>query len=331
MIRILIKYYLPVLIIIFIAVIEGSLRLFIGLGNPALVQADSSTGYRFQPNQKVFRFGKKIEYNQYSQRSEPISLEKRQGKLRILAIGDSVLNGGAPTDQKQTITEILEAKLVAAGYPAEVLNASAGSWGIGNHQGYLRKFGTFNSDAVILEIGTNDLAQPTSSSDRVGHDPNYPNQRPPLAIAEAVTRYAWPQLSGLFGFSSGSAEIPTSFDPDRQFQQNLELLKTNVNLVRSRRQPVFVLFVPQLSNLVPTPSEPKYKSELLAFLKSLQVPVIDMQQAWSALPAATLKTYFRDNDHLTEAGNQAIANFLFEQLCVARQFTACSPQKASKF
>ncbi|MGB3757886.1 MAG: hypothetical protein WBA07_16155 [Rivularia sp. (in: cyanobacteria)] len=90
--------------VVALAATEATLRLAFGLGNPVLSQTDTETGYRFQPNQKIYRFGKNIQYNQYSQRSEPITPEKSQGKLRILMTGDSVLNGGNPTDQSNIIT-----------------------------------------------------------------------------------------------------------------------------------------------------------------------------------------------------------------------------------
>lgn len=95
------KYWISGSVIV-VLITEVTLRLAFGLGNPVLSQADPNTGYRFQPNQKVFRFGKKVEYNQYSQRSDPIILEKPKEILRILMTGDSVLNGGNPIDQSQT-------------------------------------------------------------------------------------------------------------------------------------------------------------------------------------------------------------------------------------
>ena len=122
-----IKYWIPASVAT-LAATEVTLRLAFGLGTPVLSQADTATGYRFQPNQKIYRFGKNIEYNQYSQRSEPITPEKPQGKIRILMTGDSVLNGGNPTDQSNIITELFENKLTTSNHPAEVLNASAGSW-----------------------------------------------------------------------------------------------------------------------------------------------------------------------------------------------------------
>ncbi|MCC5637239.1 SGNH/GDSL hydrolase family protein [Nostoc sp. CHAB 5844] len=313
--------------IVTLVAIEISLRLLFGLGNPILSQADPDTGYRFQPNQKVFRFGKKIEYNQYSQRSEQITIQKPKGVLRILMTGDSVLNGGNPTDQQQTITEIFQSKLSASGHRAEVLNASAGSWGIGNQLGYLNKFGIFQSDAVILEIGTNDLVQPTSTSSPVGRNPAFPTHRPLLAIQEAWIRYAWPSLLGFFQKNSLSPDFPptpSSAEPKHQFQQNMQYLESIVKLCRVKKIPIFVMFIPEVWNLEPTNNPPEYKFELMQKLKSLNVTVIDAQVAWSSLPKTTVKTYFRDEVHLNEAGNQAIANLLFQQLCVAGQLSACS-------
>ncbi|MFN6481884.1 MULTISPECIES: SGNH/GDSL hydrolase family protein [unclassified Nostoc] len=320
------KYRIPIYITFTLIITEISLRLLLGLGNPVLSQADTYTGYRFQANQKIFRFGKRIEYNQYSQRSELITPEKPKGILRIMMIGDSVLNGGSPTDQQQIITELFKSKILATGHPVEVLNASAGSWGIGNQLGYLREFGTFESDVVVLEIGTNDLAQPTSTSAPVGNDPNFPTHRPLLAIQEAWTRYTWPRLLEIFKIDSAPSDFsltPLSAEPDRQFQQNMQSLEAIVKLVRAQKIPIFVLFVPELSNLVPSNNPPKYKLEFIQQLKSLQVPLIDTEIQWSSLPKKKVETLFRDGIHPNEAGNQALANLLFQQLCVAGQLPAC--------
>ncbi|HEY9298051.1 MAG TPA: SGNH/GDSL hydrolase family protein, partial [Phormidium sp.] len=234
------KYWIPSSVLAVLVGMEVILRVAFGLGNPVLVQADSFTGYRFKPNQKLLRLGKKIQYNQYSQRSEAITLKKSPQKLRILMIGDSVLNGGNPTDQSQTITELFEAKLSASGYPTEVLNASAGSWGTGNILGYLRKFGTFNADAVILQIGTHDLTQPTSSSALVGHHPAFSTHPPLLATQDGWNRYIWPHVAGKLGYilpGGDFASSPISLTPDRQFQQNMQHIKEIITLVRRQKIP----------------------------------------------------------------------------------------------
>lgn len=320
------KYWIPSCAIFALIATEVILRLAFGLGNPVLLQADPDTGYRFRPNQEVFRFGKKAQYNQYSQRSEPINANKPQGTLRILMIGDSVLNSGSHIDQMQTISELFEARLGTSRHPPEVLNASAGSWGIGNELGYLGKFGTFESDAVILELSSHDLTQPTSTSERVGNDPNYPDQAPLLALQEVWTRYTWPNLAPIFGLSSGSTEVPlpSALAPEQQFKQNMQQLEAIARLVQAKQIPVFILFIPELDNLVPTSNPPTYKPQFLELCKAIQVPLIDVHADWSTLPKATVETYFRDNFHLTVAGNQAAVNLLFEKLCSAGKFPACS-------
>ena len=316
------KYWIPASVAANAAT-ELTLRTF-GFANPVLSQTDTETGYRFQPNQKINRFGKNIEYNQYSQRSEPITPEKPQGKIRILMTEDSVLNGGNPTDQSNIITELFENKLTTSNHPAEVLNASAGSWGIGNQQGYLNKFGTFNSNAVILQIGSHDLLQPTSTSERVGKSPAYPNQAPLLALQEAVSRYTLPKITKIFKLNSPPAEIPELKRTNEQFQQNMESLKDIINQIRKQNIPVFVLFTTNRKDLLPTPRTPEYKTQFIELLNSLQVPVIDTHAAWAKLLTSTVKKYFRDSVHLSVTGNKAAANLLYEKLCVEKKLVVCS-------
>ncbi len=321
------QYRILIFSVIFLVAIEVSLRLLFGLGNPVLSQADIYTGYRFQPNQQIVRFGKRIEYNQYSQRSQPISLQKPEGTLRILMVGDSVLNGGNPIDQKQIISEQLAVKLKASGQPTEVLNASAGSWGIGNHLGYLKEFGTFSSDAVILQIGTHDLTQPTSTGERVGYDPNYPVHAPISAIQEAFIRYILPQLLGNVNLNPFSNQEIPQISPaqmDQQFQKNMELLKTAVKLVRDKKTPIYVLFTPNRYDLIPKSVTPPYKTEFMQVLESLQIPVFDTHEAWSKLPTTVVETYFRDEVHLSEVGYKVVANLIFQQLCIQQKFSDCA-------
>ncbi|MEL7244418.1 MAG: SGNH/GDSL hydrolase family protein [Cyanobacteria bacterium J06573_2] len=315
------KYWIIPSIGATLLIFELTLRFALGLGNPPLSQVDSDTGYRFKPNQKITRFGKKIEYNQYSQRSEPIKNPKPQAITRILMTGDSVTNGGSPTNQTEIITEQLERKLSSTIAKFEVLNASAGSWGIGNQLGYLRKFGIFESDAVIIQIGTHDLRQATSTSERVGRNINYPNH-PPLAIQELITRYILPKL--LSAFKSDS-EIPQASESERmrQFLQNMRSFKAMVSLIKANQTPVIVLFTPSRADLLPSLNTPKYKPEFLQILKQLKIPVVDTHATWSKLPVATVKSYYRDKVHFNETGNQAIADLLSRELC-ANQLKYCS-------
>ncbi|MBD1823595.1 SGNH/GDSL hydrolase family protein [Cyanobacteria bacterium FACHB-DQ100] len=311
-----------------IGVLEFALRLFLGLGNPPLYQADSQTGYRLQPNQKLFRFGNSMEVNQYSQRNGTISPTKPPNTRRILMLGDSVLNGGALTDQSRTITERFRARL---GNSTEVINASAGSWGIENRIGYLRLFGSFQSDVIIFQIGTSDLIQRTSTGGMVGVDSSYPNQRPLSAISEGMSRY-WMRVIRRLTSQATIApvyaqQVRTPQDKAEWFARNRQSFSQAIRALRNdpetKNVPIIVLYTPNLNDVVPTPQAPLYKAEFFNLLKQLQVPVVDAHQAWSSLPEKTKSSYFSDVIHLTESGNQAIADLLFQQLCVQSKSDWC--------
>jgi len=318
------KYWIPGCAIASLSAIEIALRL-LGYGNPPLLQADANAGYIFAPNQVVYRFGNRLEYNQFSQRSEQIDSAKPEGTVRILMIGDSVLNGNNTTDQKETIPELFEARLLGIKKQVEVLNASAGSWGIGNQLGYIRKFGTFESDAVILQIGTHDLLQPPSSSAGVGNDPLMPNRKPLLAIQEVFQRHVMPKFSSNFVSNSSAAGVPVS--ESQRFMENMQRLEQIVALARAKNIPLFVLYTCDRADLLPVPKQPKFKSEFVDRLKALKIPVIDTHAAWSKLPKTTVESYFRDGVHPTAPAYESIADLVFQQLCIDKKLVVCGGKK----
>ena len=182
-----------VIVALGIGAIEIGLRLFFGFGKPPLYIADPQTGYRLTPNQRTKRFGNVFEINEYSMRGPAIAPQPESKTLRVLLLGDSIANGGWWTDQSETISVQLQRHLTTAqppAYPAvEVLNASANSWGPRNELAYLAKFGTFDSQVVLLLINTDDLFATAPTSLQVGRDRAYPNRYPPLAIAEVLGRF----------------------------------------------------------------------------------------------------------------------------------------------
>lgn len=292
-------------VLLSVLVTEIGLRFFFGLGTPPLVQFDSEMGYRFQPNQKMRRFGNWMEYNQYSQRSEPIERLKEEGILRILMLGDSVLNGGNRTDQKEIISEQLETRLKAIGREVEILNASANSWGIGNQLGYLEKFGLFDADAVILQIGTHDLIQPTSLGENL-----YPTENPPSAIAELLNHYLIPRLSR---FLRAKATAIDEFS-EAQFRENLQYLLAIAALTRERALPLFVVYTPSREDILPTPHDPPYKTQFFQFLQEMDIAAIDIHGFWRELPPETVRSYFIDWAHLTPEGQRSVAELVFKNL-----------------
>jgi hypothetical protein len=165
---------------------EMFLRLKFGLGNTVLYRADAAFEYIAVP-QQVKRFGNTIFYNQFSQRNRAIS---SKDSVLVDFFGDSVLNGGAQTDNGSLATSLLS-EYWTEKYRKSVLalNISAGSWGPDNCFAYLKKYGDFGAKQIVLVVSSHDAYDNMDFISVVGVHPSFPDKQPLCAISEFVTRY----------------------------------------------------------------------------------------------------------------------------------------------
>lgn len=166
---------------------ELILRFGFGFCNAPLYVEDPDFEYIYAPNQHCTRFRNVVKTNEFSMRSEPI---QANDTTVVLLIGDSVINGGNPTDHNDLASTILENQLREQyGKPLRVLNVSAGSWGPDNAFAFLKKKGFFNADLICLITSSHDAYDNMSHAKLVGVNPNYPNQQYASALYEAYDRY----------------------------------------------------------------------------------------------------------------------------------------------
>ncbi|WP_431978681.1 SGNH/GDSL hydrolase family protein [Salinibacter sp.] len=234
---------------------------------------------------------------------------------RLLFVGDSVTWGGVLTDQSDTIPAEAERSLEGQCYnPIEALNASAGSWGIGNARAYIEKYGLFESDVIVLQIGTHDLTQPKSTSDVVGRHPSFPNENPTLAIEELATRYLWPRLrsylSHLGRGQGGGQSGDTDAISEGHLAQNLDHLREMVGRIQSEQIPVVILHTPNRNEVAgPSVSDASpYRQQFLHVTDSMRVPVLNLARDWPEGPPPGV--LYRDYVHLNERGNAVVADTL---------------------
>src|SRR3954463_15217436 len=103
-----------VALLVVLAALEMFCRFFLGLGDPPLSRPDPEMEYMFVGPRTYHRFGNSIVYNSFSMRSREFDARRKDpDELRIMVCGDSVINGGALTDQKNIVTERLERHLSA--------------------------------------------------------------------------------------------------------------------------------------------------------------------------------------------------------------------------
>ncbi|HYW19399.1 MAG TPA: SGNH/GDSL hydrolase family protein [Nodularia sp. (in: cyanobacteria)] len=305
------------LIIILVAVglfvvVEVGLRSLFGFGNPLIYIGDPHIGYLLAPNQRTRRFGNRIEVNQYSMRSPPMEKIPAASTLRVLIIGDSIANGGWWTDQDHTISSLITRSLkllnISNYQDVEVLNASANSWGPRNELAYLQRFGNFNAQIVVLLINTDDLFGTAPTSLPVGRDRNYPDQKPPLALAEVWQRYIIkpqpiPEIKAVQKETGDIVEI------------NLEAISQIQAFTREKNSQFLLLMTPLLREIGepgPRDYEIKIRQRLIDFTQAQQITYIDFLPLLNAHPDA--KALYQDHIHFNLQGNQFISQVIERSL-----------------
>ena len=290
-------------------IVEISLRLFLGLGNPPLYIGDETIGYLLAPNQSIRRRGNQIKINQYSMRSDEITAEKPQGSTRIMLLGDSIVNGGWWTDQKDILSEIIEAELVknSAIEKIEVFNASANSWNPRNELAYLKRFGLFEADLLVLVINTDDLFGTAPTSVVVGKDINYRDRKPPLALVELYERYFFkqkpiPELEAIR--KEGGDRV--SF--------NLEAI-TSLKAIADNNNTQFILVITPLLRELEIgvrDYEQKARNRLQELVEQQQITYIDFLPIFADFPQPEF--LYRDRIHLSPQGETIVSKTLVEAI-----------------
>ncbi len=290
--------------------LELGLRI-LGFGNPLIYIADPQIGYLLAPNQQTRRFGKHIAINQYSMRSPNITATRPQETLRVLLLGDSIVNGGWWTDQSQTISALLQQQLQSQSLPyrqIEVLNASASSWAPRNQLAYLQRFGSFEAQMIVLVINTDDLFAAAPTSVVVGRDRNYPERKPVLGLIEVLQRYLLkpkpiPELAAVQ--AEAGDRVGANLAAIQQIQQFTE--KQNAKFT--------LLMTPLLREVEPLGSrdyEQKARQRLQAFAQTNRIPLIDCLPLFNSLKQP--ETIYRDHIHLNPIGNQRVSTLLLQQI-----------------
>jgi GDSL-like Lipase/Acylhydrolase family len=290
--------------------IEIGLR-SLGFGKPLLYIADPQIGYLLAPNQQTRRFGNQILINQYSMRSDTVTSDRPAHTFRVLLLGDSIANGGWWTDQTHTISTLLQQHLTGtqiATETVEVLNASANSWGPRNEWAYLQRFGSFESQIVVLLINTDDLFAVAPTSIPVGRDRNYPNQKPASAISEAFNRYAIkaPPIPELAAWQQeGGDRVGINLETIRQIQ---------IFVVQHHGQ--LLLAITPLMREINSPGsrdyEIKARQRLQEFTRKEKISFVDFLPKFNEMD--NVKTIYHDHIHFNLKGNQVIAQRLHQSI-----------------
>lgn len=294
------------LFIVSLFIIEGSLRLFFGLGKRPLYIADNEIGYLLAPNQNVRRLGNLTRINQYSMRSEDIEKSPCNDTMRLFFIGDSIVNGCWWTDQNETISALVKEEIEKkSSQSIEVLNASANSWGPRNQLAYLKRFGTFNSQVIFLIINTDDLFSTKPTPLRVGKDIYYPDKQPILAIKEILDKvfYRDPKIPGMDEIVGEKGD---------RVGFNLEAIEKMKAIATQNNSQFMMVLTPLKREMNPEPRdyEKVARKRLQDWVGANNVPFIDFLPIFAK--QETIDDLYRDHIHLSPLGNQLVSQQISE-------------------
>lgn len=281
----------------------------LGFGKPVLYEA-TDYGYRVKPNQHLVRVGNRIDYNAFGMRSENIDAEPHADVVRILCIGDSITNGGAPTDQPDTYPAQLGRLLGAIGIRAEVLNVSAAGWAPENELGWLREHGLMGAKFVVLQVATHDLFQDMTPASTLDAHPAFPTRDPPWALAEIFGRYLLPRLWP--GARAGDPGTQTLARTPERARAGVDSIERAVGLIVRNHATPIVMQIPQPVGLEPQDQvTQEARAWLRGRMKALDVTVVDFSDRMEEQGAVAL---YRDAFHPNALGNRVMAVGALEAL-----------------
>lgn len=279
-------------------------RFKLGLGTPPLFIKHPSVEFMLKPDQEVYRFGNHFIVNHYSMRSENFSPKKADPKeLRIMAFGDSVLNGGSLTDHSQLATTILQSDLEKQlGSKVFVGNISAGNWAPRNWLAYANEFGFFNADIIIVVLSSHDaLNEPVMAT----LNPNTHPENPPFsALSEGISRY----LPRYFPkWLANQESNPVVVKPNHK--EGLKDLKLFLELALKSTNKVFVAINPTIKETQTGIMEDGFQ-DIVGLLTDMQISYITMQPIFHE--ASLKQNLYRNEDkiHPNNEGQELIAEII---------------------
>lgn len=292
-------------IILFLIFSELVLRFGFGFCDAVLFQSDLGYEYIAKPNQDRYRFGNHIFYNEASMRSDKIDTSA----LHILALGDSVLNGGSFTDQDSLATSLLSGQLSdQLAHKIQVLNVSAGSWGPDNAYAYLKKYGDFEAQLLVMVFSSHDYNDNITHDAVVGIHPSYPDKQYPLAWLEIIDRYVIPKAKRFFPNDTKKTKIT---DNELMINKDGKTRNTGfqdiVNYANAKNLPLLFFLHPEREELNNGVYSERGK-RIIKFYENLNIPVIKL------LEENYKTSYYRDQIHLNESGQRHLAKVMREEL-----------------
>lgn len=281
--------------------IELYLRLYWGLGDNVLYKDDPIVEYIPIANQNRFIFRNHVSYNSFSMRSKEVDTNA----IKILGLGDSVINGGTLTDDDSLATTILSRQLTKLFHKnIQVLNISSGSWAPDNCFAYIKKYGDFDAKLFILFVSSHDAHDNMTFQKTAGVSDNFPDKQYPLAIFELFDRYLMPRIDNLFSKQTIDPSFAEINKHGKVFNTGFENLNSYCN--EHKIELLIYLHAEQSEDI--RNSYNSQGQEIMNFANAHNIPLI--KELDNKLSLAD----YRDQIHINNLGQKVLADKVFDYL-----------------
>lgn len=280
---------------------EGRFRL---TRNPLL-------GYELVPHYQSDHAGEMVDFaekaNSLGFRDREHELKKPEGTYRILILGDSITQGYMIASREDMFSSVLENRLVAAGWPVEVLNFGVNGYNTRQEVETLREKGLpFGPDLVIVAYCLNDMFLDSGGIRRdleMRRDQQAEISIPRILFKSALFRQVWAV------FMAYSREpLPDRGTPQDQSGRIVpEALASLQELAGQHGFSVLIAAFPYLTSLLSGP-DPDIFTGLEALARRHDFHMLDLTPVLTE--AAQKKDIVIDDLHPNRYGNRIVGEAL---------------------
>ena len=309
------RWVFRAILILLMALCVGEIisRFYLGLGDPLIYVADEKIQFYCKPSHTYHRFGNTISINAYGMRSADFPPHKiNPNELRILVIGDSVIFGGAQVDQPDVCTSVAQRILRHdLQRPVVVANVSAGNWRLTNMDEYIKRFGTFDADVMIIVLSAHDYAYAARPFPYTDFDPDFPSRAPLLALSELIGRYGVRYVGYYLHRTHAPPDnlsiVATQSDIDAGMSAFRDILTT------AKNRNIRVAVLQHLRTTEYDKPEKPGHALIKNTAESFGVPVIQLAPEFKAAMDAGHSPY-RDDIHTSATGQAIIASAIVREV-----------------